>query len=50
VNNAFDKDPPVVDANFLGIAGTASFGNGNTFPGVYDAIGRTVFVGLTADF
>jgi iron complex outermembrane recepter protein len=50
VNNAFDKDPPVVDANTLGIAGTASFGNGNTFPGVYDAIGRTVFVGLTADF
>ncbi|THD81735.1 MAG: TonB-dependent receptor [Phenylobacterium sp.] len=50
VNNVFDKNPPIVDANTLGIAGTASFGNGNTFPGVYDAIGRTVFVGLTADF
>ncbi len=50
VNNVFDKDPPVVDANALGISGTASFGNGNTFPGVYDTIGRTVFIGMTADF
>ncbi len=50
VNNLFDKDPPVVDANYLGVAGTNAFGNGNTFPGVYDTLGRTVFVGLTADF
>ena len=28
----------------------ATVGNGNTFPQVYDALGRFVFVGLTADF
>jgi len=26
------------------------FCNGNTFPQVYDTLGRYVFVGLTADF
>ena len=50
VNNLFDKDPPVLDANNLGVAGTSGFGNGNTFPGVYDSLGRTIFVGITADF
>jgi outer membrane receptor protein involved in Fe transport len=50
MNNIFDKDPPVVDANNIGIAGVAQFGNGNTYPGVYDTLGRTVFIGLTADF
>lgn len=50
MNNIFDRDPPVLDANNLGIAGTSGFGNGNTFPGVYDAVGRSVFVGITADF
>ena len=24
--------------------------NGNTYPGVYDALGRYIFVGITADF
>jgi len=50
MNNVFDKDPPIIDANNLGIAGPGNFGNGNTYPGVYDTLGRTVFVGLTADF
>ncbi len=50
VNNVFDRDPPAVDANNLGIAGTTGFGNGNTFPGVYDTVGRAVYIGLTADF
>ena len=45
VNNMFDKDPPVLDAGLL-----QSFGNGNTYPGVYDALGRTIFVGFTANF
>lgn len=44
VNNAFDVDPPV----------TASAGgqtsNGAFFAGVYDALGRYVFVGATARF
>ena len=26
------------------------FGNGNTYPGTYDSLGRMIFVGLTADF
>jgi iron complex outermembrane receptor protein len=45
MNNAFDKDPPVIAAGLL-----SSFGNGNTYPGVYDPMGRTLFVGLTMDF
>ncbi|HEY5106406.1 MAG TPA: TonB-dependent receptor [Caulobacteraceae bacterium] len=49
VNNIFDKDPPVVDQSNIGLA-SPPFGNGNTFPGVYDSLGRTIFVGFTADF
>lgn len=45
VNNLFDKDPPIVS-----IASAGGFANGNTFPGTYDTLGRTVFVNLTADF
>jgi len=45
VNNVFDKDPPLAANNL-----PATVGNGNTFPQVYDALGRFVFVGLTADF
>ena len=44
VNNILDRDPP------LSASVGAGFGNGNTFPQVYDALGRYVFVGLTADF
>ncbi len=50
VNNIFDKDPPIVDSNNFGISGPPNFGNGNTFPGVYDVLGRTIFAGVTADF
>ncbi len=49
VNNVFDLDPPLVDANSLAISGPP-FGNGNTFPGFYDSLGRNIFVGLTANF
>jgi iron complex outermembrane receptor protein len=45
VNNVFDKDPPLAGTNLPG-----TVGNGNTFPQVYDALGRFVFVGLSADF
>jgi outer membrane receptor protein involved in Fe transport len=41
VNNIFDNDAPV---NGL------SLGNGNTFPQVYDALGRYLFAGFTIDF
>ena len=38
INNAFDQDPPIF----------GGAGNGNTYPGIYDALGRFVFVGVTA--
>jgi iron complex outermembrane receptor protein len=49
VNNVFDKDPPIVDSSNFGLA-SPPFGNGNTYPQVYDSLGRTFFIGLTADF
>ena len=45
VNNVFDLDPPALSAGLL-----QTFGNGNTYPGVYDPLGRTVFFGFTANF
>jgi outer membrane receptor protein involved in Fe transport len=46
INNILDKDPPLVGQDTC----PAVFCNGNTFPQVYDTLGRYVFVGLTADF
>ncbi len=45
VNNVFDEEPPIVGQ----AAGPSIFGNGNTFPGLYDALGRYWFaaVGLS---
>jgi iron complex outermembrane recepter protein len=51
VNNLFDKDPPLVvngDCSTSSPAGANC--NGNTFPGVYDAMGRYLFVQLQANF
>ena len=46
VNNVFDKDPPIIGGtNLPGVAG-----NGNTFPQVYDALGRFIFGQITAQF
>jgi iron complex outermembrane recepter protein len=51
VNNILDKDPPLV---LLADCSTSSPGgancNGNTFPGVYDAMGRYIFAHITAQF
>jgi outer membrane receptor protein involved in Fe transport len=44
INNLLDKDPPV-----SGVV-AAVYGNGNTYPQVYDAMGRRVFLNLTAKF
>jgi outer membrane receptor protein involved in Fe transport len=44
VNNVFDKDPP------LSSAVGAGFGNGNTYPQVYDALGRKLFISLQYRF
>jgi outer membrane receptor protein involved in Fe transport len=47
INNLFDTDPPFAGSSgndFLyGVAA-----NGNTYPGVYDSLGRWLFVGVTA--
>lgn len=44
VNNLFDKDPPLSGAL------AAVVGNGNTYPGVYDSMGRYVFMGVQLKF
>ena len=44
INNIFDEEPPL-SSN----VGTG-FGNGNTYPQVYDALGQYIFVGLSAKF
>jgi len=49
VDNVMDKSPPLLDSNNLPVAGPP-FGNGNTFPGVYDSLGRTIFIGVTAKY
>jgi outer membrane receptor protein involved in Fe transport len=46
VNNVFDKDPPIIGgSNLPGVVG-----NGNTFPQVYDALGRFIFGQLSVQF
>jgi outer membrane receptor protein involved in Fe transport len=49
VDNVLDKSPPIYDSNSFGVSAPA-FGNGNTYPGVYDSLGRTVFIGVTAKY
>ena len=44
INNLTDRDPP------LSAQVGAGFGNGNTYPQVYDALGRRVFMSVTAKF
>ena len=41
----FNRNPPVIAAGLL-----SSFGNGNTYPGVYDPMGRLVYFGMTMEF
>ncbi|QIL89950.1 TonB-dependent receptor plug domain-containing protein [Microbulbifer sp. SH-1] len=45
INNLLDEEPPLTAD-----AGAGIFGNGNTFPGIYDALGRYAFLGVTVDF
>jgi len=45
--NLFDKDPPILGS---AVTPSKSLGAGNTFPQVYDVLGRYVFVGASVDF
>jgi iron complex outermembrane receptor protein len=42
-NNILDRIPPIAVT-------PAPFGNGNTYPQVYDSLGRYIFAGVTLDF
>jgi len=44
VNNVFDHDPPITSQQ------GPPFGNGNTFPEVYDTLGRNIFINVQAKF
>jgi len=44
VNNIFDREPPISTEL------PAGFGSGNTYPQVYDSMGRYIFAGVTLDF
>jgi outer membrane receptor protein involved in Fe transport len=44
INNIFDKDPPALDTVFLGLASAPT----NSWPSVYDPLGRTIFVSFSA--
>jgi outer membrane receptor protein involved in Fe transport len=46
INNILDKDPPLASGTVAGLP----WGNGNTFPQVYDSMGRRIFMNLTAKF
>ena len=48
VNNIFDKEPPIIGSAAGGTANALY--NGNTYPGVYDSLGRYGFIALQADF
>ena len=54
VNNIFDKQPPFVTSGNGNRAGSnlcpTGPCNGNTYPAVYDALGRYLFAGVTLDF
>ena len=44
IRNLFDQNPPLTDNNIA----PASDINTNTFPATYDALGRQIFLGITA--
>jgi outer membrane receptor protein involved in Fe transport len=50
INNLFDKDPPLGAGVNPGKIVPDVVGNGNTFPQVYDALGRKIYLNLSAKF
>ena len=45
VNNVFDVSPPTIGAQNAG-----GFSNGNTYPGIYDPVGRYIYFGGRLQF
>ena len=50
VNNILDREPPIIGSQGATSDCPGALCNGNTFPGVYDALGRYIFAGVTLDF
>jgi outer membrane receptor protein involved in Fe transport len=52
VNNIFDREPPIVSASGSNPPGvcTDPWCNGNTFPELYDPLGRYFFAGVTINY
>jgi iron complex outermembrane recepter protein len=46
VNNLFDKDPPIISTDYF----APPFANNNTYPQVYDSLGRYIFGNITLTF
>ena len=52
-NNVLDKRPPIIGSNGTSSQINACFAvlcSGNTYPQVYDALGRYIYAGVTLDF
>jgi outer membrane receptor protein involved in Fe transport len=51
VRNVFDRKPPLITSgNPACFGGAGPFCNGNTFPQLYDPLGRYIFAGVTVNF
>jgi len=51
VNNLLDKNPPYVTSGGGGYGSDiGGYSNGNTYPGTYDALGRYLYVNVSAKF
>jgi len=46
VNNVLDRNPPILSSGDIATGPTGPL-NGNTFNGIYDSLGRYMFVGIT---
>lgn len=50
ISNVGGQNPPIISSQAPNPISSPPFGNGNTFPAVYDSLGRVLFMGVTADF
>ncbi len=50
ISNVGGQNPPILSSNAPNAISSPPFGNANTYPNVYDSLGRVLFVGLSADF